>query len=107
VAPSPFQSRELAPWPLRSNSIQLGSLVAETEEHFVASLFIKKTSIGRLIRQAGGPTMIQRPGGAGMRLILEERAKRSAHPAILIVLAFWSASAAGRAGEQGLRTTYP
>jgi len=43
--------------------------------------------------------MIQRPGGAGMRLIHEERGKRSAHPALLIVLVFWSASAAGRAGE--------
>ena len=34
-----------------------------------------------------------------MRLISGERGKRSAHPAILIVLVFWSASAAGRAGE--------
>ena len=34
-----------------------------------------------------------------MRLINGERGKRSAHPAILIVLVFWSASAAGRAGE--------
>jgi hypothetical protein len=49
-------------WPLLSSSVHVGLLVAETEEHCVESLFIKKTIIGWLIRQAGEPGIIQRPG---------------------------------------------